>query len=630
MAFLGRGHRLLSSRQAPADLRALAGTHLPVLIIGGGPVGLTLSALLRQRSIPNVVIERAQQLTNHPQAHFINTRTMEIFRSLNGLETELHSAAAPLEQWRQFVYCTSATGNHIATDDHFANAAPSDVSPTRVTNFPQNKLLPMLLPRAGPTVLNAECTEVDASSGDQVAAWVRDHYTGETHQLSASYVVAADGANSPIAKQYQVTSSSPLGAPQGQRIVNVHFKLQPCAGLRSLQQRPAMLYFVYSPAGVGVVVAHSIDSGEFVLQLPVFKPQQLEDFDTERCVQLVRRMLGDGVSTADIRIESTRVWQMDAEVADQFVLDERVVLVGDAAHRFPPAGGFGMNTGIQDAHNLAWKLAHALEGGDAAALLQSYEGERRPVAVHNCALSCDNYQRSLGVPKALGLIPEAAQVLASLASALPVPSTIKSTIFDTAMSAATSVLLAPGLLNDGLIGQARQRRVQRALEDSNTRLRLLFPSHELGFVYGDAECGLGDSASEDFQFTAKIVAGGRLPHATLKMDGADCSTHDLLCAENVELSLLVLDAEWISLVPTVSRVRVVHIVSGHEDESGPHAVDVTGKWRDLCADSGVNAVLVRPDGHVSWCSSGKPSQFELQKAATASLLGDIVSSISTS
>ena len=230
---LTRGGRRVLSTKAQVDVASYAGKSLPVLIIGAGPVGLTLSALLRQLSVPSLVVERARRLTTHPQAHFINTRTMEIFRTLNGLEPQLQAAAAPLDQWRNFVYCTSATGTHIATDDHFAEAIPN-VSPTAVTHFAQNKLLPMLLERAGATAFGAECVGVDnASSG--VTAQIRDRGTGLTHSLSARFVVAADGASSAVAQQFQVGSVSPEGAPQGQRIVNVHFKLQPCEGLRALQ-----------------------------------------------------------------------------------------------------------------------------------------------------------------------------------------------------------------------------------------------------------------------------------------------------------------------------------------------------------------------------------------------------------
>ena len=143
-----------------------------------------------------------------------------------------------------------------------------------------------------------------------------------------------------------------------QNFLNVHFfslELSEC--LRS--RIPGMLYFIYSSAGVAVLVAHAFKRGEFVAQIPFSPPhQQTEDFDEQRCIALLRGLAGRPIS---INIRSIRTWRMGVWEASRFrSRGGRCFLIGDAAHQFPPAGGFGMNTGIQDAHNLIWKIAMAL------------------------------------------------------------------------------------------------------------------------------------------------------------------------------------------------------------------------------------------------------------------------------
>ena len=193
-----------------------------------------------------------------------------------------------------------------------------------------------------------------------------------------------------------------------------------------------MLYFVFNPDVVAAVVAHDLrGDGEFVAQVPFFPPFQTleEDFTREKCARLVRAAARDPKnqsggrsdvdSFADVVVRGVRRWTMSAEVADAFHRG-RVALCGDAAHRFPPAGGFGMNTGVQDAHNLAWKLAALRPGGGGGPdLLASYTRERKPVATGNARLSAENFKQVLRIPAALGLPASAAAALNDAVTALP-------------------------------------------------------------------------------------------------------------------------------------------------------------------------------------------------------------------
>jgi 2-polyprenyl-6-methoxyphenol hydroxylase-like FAD-dependent oxidoreductase len=189
-----------------------------------------------------------------------------------------------------------------------------------------------------------------------------------------------------------------------------------------------MLYFVYASAGVAVLVAHAFKRGEFVAQIPFFPPhQQAEDFDEERCIELLRGLAGRPIS---INIRSIRTWRMGVWEASRFRSRRgRCFLIGDAAHQFPPVGGFGMNTGIQDAHNLIWKIVRVLRSENSEfsefteRLLSSYEDERRPIARLNASISVQNFEKTLLIPTAIGLDLNIASLLSQWIDRIPGPQT---------------------------------------------------------------------------------------------------------------------------------------------------------------------------------------------------------------
>ena len=589
-----------ASGSPPADV--------PVVIVGGGPVGLTMSILLSRLGVDSQLVERRAAPTTHPQAHFVNNRTREIFRPMLGLDEEVARAQPPLEDWRHFIYATRMLGGvELGRVDHFDEKASGEaskgsaVSPTSVAHLSQHRLEPMLLARAleahprgaAGISLRTECVDI-AQDESGVTAELRSmpkasnandgtsrESRSPSRKLRARFLVAADGARGGLRSRLGVKDT---GSPAMQHLVNVHFTSRKLADALRAANRAAMLYFVFNPDVVAVVVAHELKkdgAGEFVAQIPFFPPTQSleEDFCEARCAELVRAAIhleGDSWRTTteekivvdDVRIKHARAWTMGATVADRFV-DGRVFLAGDAAHAFPPAGGFGMNTGVQDAHNLAWKLAACVgsltsesnaESFEYDSIAASYDAERRPVAVANARVSVRNFFRVLQIPKAIGLEPAAADALHAAAKAT------EALVSRDAARKTLNAGLALGraqcgalLETDNALGNSRRAAVARLCGVQDGTLSLQFPEEDLGFVYGSSQGSSevsslpGSRGGSFFASSASkvesagivgdgaklappntLVLGARLPHARLRfanvlgLASTDASTLDLV------------------------------------------------------------------------------------------------------
>ena len=196
----------------------------------------------------------------------------------------------------------------------------------------------------------------------------------------AAWVVGCDGAASTTRR----LAGIPMEGPEAlAHVVGIYFH----ADLESLAvERPAVLYWTIDEEVPGTFIA--LDGSQRWVFHAAWDTERssIESYSEERCREILRRAIGLDVKT---EIRSVRPWTMTAQVAARY-REGRVLVAGDAAHRFPPTGGFGMNTGVQDAHNLAWKLAAVLGGQAGPQLLDSYESERRPVGQGNCDWSARN------------------------------------------------------------------------------------------------------------------------------------------------------------------------------------------------------------------------------------------------
>jgi putative polyketide hydroxylase len=356
-------------------------THVPVLIVGGGIVGLSASILLSYQGINSVVIERHSDTSIHPRARSVNARTMEIFRQL-GIDDRAREAGASLSA-SMGIYSGQSLSAVVEPRPRKEGKKKfplagifASVSPGNGIFVTQDMLEPVLVDvareRGGEVRFYTECVGVE-QDGEKVTATLKDRKTGVSTIVHADYLIAADGAKSPIRTSLQVptTGRGPMG-----HLLNILFN----ADLASLVRgREFSICKIDRPEVYGFFTSiNNSDTWVFHLSYDPSKGEKAEDFSNGRCVDLLR--LAIGMPNIDIKIKSILPWQPTVQVAKQLRFG-RVFLAGDAAHQMPPWGGQGANTGIADVHNLAWKLAQVLRGKASNALLDTYNAERQPVGL---------------------------------------------------------------------------------------------------------------------------------------------------------------------------------------------------------------------------------------------------------
>jgi 2-polyprenyl-6-methoxyphenol hydroxylase-like FAD-dependent oxidoreductase len=353
--------------------------HVPVLVVGGSLVGLSTSLFLAGHGVPHLLVERHRGTAVHPRAASFHQGTMEIFRSV-GLQAAIETAAA--EEFVQNGAIVSVA--NLASPDvtYFFrnfNEGVEALSPTSRLFITQIGLEPLLRQaaqeRGAEHAYATELVSVD-QDGDGVTAVIRPRDGGAEQTVRADYLVAADGAHSPVRERCGIPMA---GRGSFADCVTIYFR----ADMRELiGDRALSVVYVNHPELLGFFrFSFTGDSG-FLAVFSTIGPDGTkntavgQDMDAAWATELVHKALGR--TDIPVEIETMQRWSAAATHAERF-RDGRVFLAGDAAHVMPPTGGFGGNTGVGDAHNLAWKLAAVVNGAAGPGLLDSYDAERRPV-----------------------------------------------------------------------------------------------------------------------------------------------------------------------------------------------------------------------------------------------------------
>lgn len=381
--------------------------HTRVLVIGGGPVGLVVSGLLSQRGVPNVVVERRRETLRPPAAHVLRRRPMQILAEL-GIADEVRRTAAPLSL--DFVtWCATLGGTEIGRLDlRPTDPATGERLPEPWTNCSQNLLEPILLRHAARqpgahVALGACCTAIEQGA-DAVSAHIR-HDDGTEQGIEAAWAIAADGAGSPTRRQLGIPMEG-LGPLARFFMVHIEADLRPW-----IEKRPGPLFWILNPDSPGCLIVHDPQHSHVFMM-----PRQGAPNEEETIPERLAAALAVPVTPKILSVDS---WSPHVQVAERY-REGRVLLVGDAAHRFPPTGGLGLNTGIQEAHDLALRLARVEGGREDASLLEGYEARCRPVAQANADESFENLKRLALISNAIGEcrdLPALERRLASLTAA---------------------------------------------------------------------------------------------------------------------------------------------------------------------------------------------------------------------
>lgn len=560
-----------------------------VVIVGAGAAGCTVALLLARYGIPSTVVDQRTEARLHPAAHVVNARTLEIWNQASpNLIRTLEAMTPAIDTVNLIRWCTDVRATPLGEIDLLSEpdrlAEVRGHSPFLISHIGQHLLMPALWEALDDEEL------IDFRRGwraalDAGALALKPPGAASTTE-AAQYVVAADGANSSLRAAAGIAMDGPVLANMGSVFFHAP-NLYPDGHHRPL------LSWIYHPRFSGVMIAHADD--DYVLMTPYLHPAQSIARDSENYWD---RQLPKVIGATDYQIRSTGTWTMTSQMATAFRRGP-LLLIGDAAHRFPHTGGFGLNSGVQDAHNLAWKLAAVLDSGAPDSLLDTYETERRPVVTRFAEQSTTNHFKLDEVTAPLGItnrsLHQATEFMAKpWLSRLP--DRVMASVADGLTHAQTS--RTKRLLRDN----ARGRRLRRRMTETIPGQLEHFVASGLEFGYAyvsplidtvEGPCPDGDVSF----YEPTTHPGARLPH-TLVGDGAGGtrSLHDLI--RPAGLTLFTADPQaWVASMPqSLGDLPIAMTVL-----SPPHP-DGRSAMLDLLEIGELGAVVVRPDGHVVWRS----------------------------
>ncbi len=547
-----------------------------VLIVGAGPTGATAALALATHGVRTQVVSRFKWVADGPRAHITNQRTGEVLRDLEVAEdARLH--ATPWELMGDTVFATSLAGEEIARirtwgtgDERHGDYLRA--SPCEMLDIPQPYLEPVLVSHAAARgAAFAFSTEYLGHEQDEdgVTVSLVDRATGRRYTVRAAYLIGADGGRSRVLEDLGVSLDGQLARAATAYVV-FHADLT-----RHVEHRPSILYWLMTPSAsygeIGMGLLRAIRPWHTWIAGWGFAIEDGEpDLSAAAVTTKIRLLVGD--PELDPRILSTSTWQVHQASATAYS-SGRVFCAGDAVHRHPPTNGLGSNTSIQDAFNLAWKLAYVLKGYAGPALLDSFEQERLPVGRQVVARANQSRIDYAPLNECFRTTGEADPVAAGLAK----------------------------LRDPGPRGRATRAELAAALELKNHE----FNAHgvELNQRYvSRAVLPDPEAAAEQWARDSELYAqstsrpGAKLPHVWLvDARGHRTSTLDLVGKGMLTLLTGLSGQAWVRAVERLELPFLRIVVIGENGARDPYCA-----WTRAREIDEAGALLVRPDGYVAW------------------------------
>jgi 2-polyprenyl-6-methoxyphenol hydroxylase-like FAD-dependent oxidoreductase len=518
---------------------------VPVLVIGGGPVGLALAGDLGWRSIACTLVEQSDGSIYQPRMDLVGVRTMEFCRRW-GIVPAVEASPYPRDYAQDNIYLTSLTGYELGRERFpgIGQAPPPKESPQRRERCPQNMFDPILRAFAASqnnVALRYRTRLVSfMQNADLVTAVVENADTGAREDILARYIVGCDGARSLVRETLGIAMQ---GNPVLTYTTNVIFR---CPHLLSLHDKgKAYRHIFIGPEGTWATIVAINGRDEW--RFSIIGGSEQRDYTTDDIKTAIRRAVGRDF---EFEILSVLPWVRRELVAERY-RNGRGFIAGDAAHVMSPTGGFGMNTGIQDVVDLSWKLAATIEGWGGDHLLDAYGSERQPIGTRNVTEASGNLRRMLSVPP------------------------------------------HPDLLDDTPQGAATREKVGREFAETMRREWFTLGAH-LGYRYENSPVcwpdGTAAPPDDPRAYVPTARPGHRAPHAFLA-DGR--STLDLF---GRGFALLGFGADAAEAAPLLEAAKKRKLPLTFTAIAEPHIAALYER----------KFVLVRPDGHVAWRSDRMP------------------------
>lgn len=555
-----------------------------VLIIGSGPAGASAAALLSSYGVDNMLVNRYRWLADTPRAHITNQRTMEVLRDLGrDVEAEAYLHATAQDLMGENVFCESLAGEEIGRmkswGKHPLSRAEHHLSsPCFMNDLPQTFMEPLLFKTACARGTQARMsTEYLAHEQDDdgVTATLRDRLAKREYQVRAKFLIGADGGNSSVAAHCDLPFEGKMGVGGS---MNILFRADLS---KYVAHRPSVLYWIMQPGadvgGIGMGLVRMVRPWyEWLIVWGYDIDEPAPQVTPEFATGVARQLVGD--PELEIELLGAGTWTVNNMYATRMQRG-RVFIMGDAAHRHPPSNGLGSNTSIQDAYNLAWKLAAVARGQAGIELLDSYSAERAPIAKQIVTRANQSIAEFGPIFEALGMTGggDTARIKASMDARC-----------DT--------------------GAAAEKQ-RAAIRDAIAFKKYEFDAHgvEMNQRYQSAAIVADGQMEPAFELDAELHhqattwPGARLPHVWVfeLASGAPVSTLDLCGRGRFTLFTGIGGAAWVDAAERAGASLGIDIQTRVIGPRKAH-VDHTGDWARAREISDSGCLLVRPDQHVAW------------------------------